>query len=253
MSNHFTAVGLPVVERDDLSRVIGAALRTAVAEPVGGRRTLAVWREESGAQLDVLLQRPRWRGQPTVECATPQYVGTALQTVRVTGVVDDACAGCALATVDVLEGGELLYPLAVAPARVAALRGQLEKWAASGEPVPASLVLVAENIAVYPDKAAFTAAMAGDDDVPGFAPESLVPVGLFGTDPPAPAALMHGTVTTVRRAVSSAFGAAFWHLTVRTFGEEFDVVVAADEVAEVEVGNVVAVQAWVCGRIGEVA
>lgn len=261
MSNHFTAIGLPVREREDLSRVIGAALRSAAAESIGGRRTLAVWREESGAELDVLLEKPRWRGEPTVECATPQFVGTARQTVRVTSVIDDECRGCALVTVEVLEAGETIYPLAVAPARVAALRGRLAQLARTGEPVDASIVMVAEEIEVYADESAYHAAQqagpeTGTDTArsPDFAAESLIPVGLFSEGgPPAPAALLHGTVTTARRTASAAFDAEFWQLTVRTFGEEFDVVVGVDDAPKIEVGNVVGVQAWVCGRIGEVA
>ncbi len=298
MSNHFTAMGLPVREREDLSRVIGSALRGAVVEPAGFRQTLAVWREH-GAGVDVLLRKARFRGEPTVECATPQFDGQSRQSVRVTGVMEDGdCAGCSVVTVEVLDGGEMLYPLAVAPARVAALRKWFGTLARSGEPVEASIVFVAEDIEVYADEAAFDATQGE----PGFAAESLIPVGLFtgraapeaagaawpgragpdaaagpdrdpgavagraGADAagrdagggaggaasgvPTPAALVHGVVTAARVVTSAAFGAAYAHLTVRTLGGEFDVVM--EKGADVAPGNVVAVQAWVCGQIGEV-
>jgi len=255
MSNHFTAMGLPVREPEDLSRVIGTALRGAAVEPAGGRLTLAVWREEPGAGVDVLLRKARWRGEPTVECATPQFDGAGRQTVRVTSVVDDGeCPGCALAMIEVLDGGQMLYPLAVAPARVVAVRPRLEELARSAEPIAASIVFVAEEIEVYADEAAFSAAQDTGGDFPGFATESLVPAGLFsGGERPASAALVHGVVTAARKVAGTTFDAPFWHLTVRTLGGEFDVVAGTEGVGEVAMGNVVAVQAWVCGRIGDVA
>jgi hypothetical protein len=245
MTNHFTAMGLPVREREDLSRVIGAALRGASVEPAGFRQTLAVWREPAGAGLDVLLRKARLLGEPTVECATPQFDGASRQSVRVTGVVDDGdCGGCALLTVELLEDGEMLYPLALAPARVVSLRKWFAGLAASREPVEASIVFVAEDLTVHADEAAFHATQTE----PGFAAESVIPVGLFSEEaPPAPAALVHGVVTATRTIQAAV---PYQHLTVRTLGGEFDVVTEETDVA---VGNVVAVQAWVCGRIGELA
>ena len=257
--NHFTAMGLPVHEQEDLPRVIGTALRAASTEPLGSRRTAATWRDGSGSGLDVLLRTARWRGEPTVECATPQFAGTLRQTARVTSVLADECVGCTLIAVEVLQGSELVYPLVLAPARVAALRRRLDELAKTGDPVEASIVFVAEDIDVYPDEAAFGAAQderavaGGDGREPArLGAESLIPTGLFGAAP-APAALVNGTVTAARRVGNDAFGTAFWHLTVRTFGGEYDVLADPDDVAEVPVGGVVAVQAWVCGQVAEVA
>ncbi len=247
MSNHFTAMGLPVREREDMSRVIMTALRGAAVEPVGGRQTVAVWREDAGNGVDVLLRTSRWRGEPTVECATPQFDGASRQRVRVTGIADDGdCAGCALVMVDVLDGDEMAYPLAVAPARVVAMRRRFEDLAKTRAAVDASIVFVAEEIEVYTDEAVFGAAQDSSEGIPGFAAESVIPAGLFGEGGPAAAALVHGVVTAARRIASAAFEETFLHLTVRTLGGEFDVVAADTAVA---VGNVVAVQAWVCGQI----
>jgi len=127
-------------------------------------------------------------------------------------------------------------------------------------------VFVAEEIEVYTDEAAFhaaqdsLAAQGSSAGIPAFAAESVIPAGLFGEGGPAAAALVHGVVTAARRIASAAFEETFLHLTVRTLGGEFDVVASAGEPAagvtgagrNVAVGNVVAVQAWVCGQIDSV-
>ena len=253
MTNHFTPLGLPVSDDKSAGQVIEAAYQAGTHEQVDPSTTVVSWRDPSGGGLDLLLTAPG-NGGTDLACASPQFVGGSRQSVRVNAIRPaDGCAGCALVEVEVLDGaGEGLYPLAVAPARIAASADRLAKMAERGTPVPASIVFVAEEIETYPDEAAFAAGQERGGDAPGFATESLIPVGLFpDREHPSAAALVHGVVTEARRLTNAWFGAEFWHLTVRTFGGLVDVVADPDGTGEIEPGAIVAVDGWACGQLGE--
>jgi len=248
---HFAAVGLPVAEPADLPALLECVFAESGQEPRSGAHTLS-WRDLSGGGVDVLVDPLH----PDGGCVTPQFDGESRHTVRLTRVVDDpeGCPGCTMVVVDVLRDGELLYPLVLAPARAAALTAgwRREVAAASAAPErPASLTFVAEFLQRWPDEDAFRA--APDADPAAWGSRSVVPVGPFTpTGPPQPYVVAHGHVTRAERRPSATFDTAFWHVRLSSYGGEYDVVIAEEEVpaqSPLRPGEVLRVRAWVCGRL----
>lgn len=246
MSERFTPVGIPIAGSGDFDTVLPKIMGgTPTYVPVPPDSWLLPWRDPSGGGLDVLLT-----GEGEIHCATPQYIGDSRQRVRLTGWTPNECAGCVLALVDLLDDSdEQLLPLAVSTTEVAV--GPARH--AIGSVLDASLVVLALQVDVYPDEAAFDLAQQAEwagEGLAGFAAHSMVPVGLFGSGVPTATVQAYGTVLDSRQRESETFGLPFWHLLVRSYGGTFDVMVAADKMSRVDSGAVVAVRGTMCGRIG---
>lgn len=242
--SHFSAMGVPGADREQFAAAVDR-IATAIGPwtEIGDGTRAASWRDPAGTGADVLVS-----ADDELVCLTPQFIGRSAQTV-VPGRIaaDPECRGCDLVQVEVQENGETAYPLVVAADRVLADRHRLQGLA--GAPTTARITLVAESVEVFHDAEAYYASQDGDG--PRFADRSLFPVGLFGEEPAA-TALATGYVIEAEVLRTELFGMPFHRIVLDTLGGRYDVVAAYDALPDgATAGQVVQVEAWVCGRIGD--
>jgi hypothetical protein len=215
---HFDSVGFPLSDRDEFGQMItdlvGRAEREAAAQ---GTRLL--WSDPSGARVAIFVND---RG--SIECAKPSFHGTTTIRIRKSSEIADpnGCGFCALSSVEVLDGDEMVYPLAFELDDVH--RGPLTARDARD----VSVTAFAEQIESWADEEAFG---AGQDPLrPQFAARSLIPSGLFnvGDDPrpPRAEASITGVVRRGERKTNAWTGTAFDWCELETFAATLDVVAA---------------------------
>ena len=239
MPGHFDSVGFPISDRDEFGRMITDLVGRAERETAAlGTRLL--WSDPSGARVAIFVND---RG--SIECAKPSFHGTT--TIRIDKPAEiadpDGCEFCALSSVEVLEGDEMVYPLAFELDDVH--RGPLT--ARDGHDV--SITAFAEQIETWADEEAFGASQ--DARRPRFAARSLVPSGLFNVgDDPRPLraeALITGIVRLGERKTNAWTGAAFDWCELETLAATLDVV-AASQPAPFATGQVIQGTFWLVAR-----
>lgn len=240
MASHFSAIGMPFADEDTyLEGVQRIAEAAGEPEELSESQLLYSWRDDSGAAADVLVEVAD--GQMDLRCITPRFDAASQQRIAVSAIhPDDECPGCGIAGVELKdENGEMAYPMFLAPARMPAIAAELA--VAQGKPRTAHIGLLAEELGVFADEAAFR---AGDGEEPGFAAESFIPMGMFGGDPE-PRVLCNGTVVAHQIRRNTLFGTDFGVLTVRSLAAEYDVAYDLNDHPDpVTEGMIVSVTGW---------
>ncbi|PJE98459.1 hypothetical protein CUT44_07045 [Streptomyces carminius] len=224
MTSHFGTIGLEVHDREEYAGLLRRLHGLGHAEPVGPGLTRVVWTGTGGARVELEIDE-----EGALTYALPALVPRGAP-VPVRGI---ALAPDGTAHVELLDGpgGEMLCPLPVELTDRAELRAL--GCAPGGAPTEGTLRLgaLAERIALHPDEAAYDAAQG--DREPRFAPDFLIPAGLFRPDDagpewaPSPHALFAGEVVAAERAESELTGGVFHRIRVRTVGGiEVDVAAA---------------------------
>lgn len=237
MASHFSALGIPFGDEDEyLQGVQRIADAAGAPEELPEGRLLYGWRDDSGAAADVLVSVAE--GQLSLECVTPLLTATARQQVTVAGLHPDECPGCTVVKVELNDtDGQMAYPMIVSPARMPAIATELADNL--GRPRTARIGLLAEELDVYADAAAFNA--AGEE--PRFAPESFVPMGMFGDAQPR--VLCNGVVAAQQTRRNSLFGNEFGVLRVRSLAADYDIAYDLSEhPGPVAAGMIVSVTGW---------
>jgi hypothetical protein len=216
MPSHFDNIGLGVT--DDFGRMITTLAARGESE-LGERGSRLLWSDPSGARLAAFVD-----DTGAIQCAKPSFAGRS--TVLARGASEtpepEGCPFCAVTTVEVLEGGELAYPLA------------LEREDAhrvlpmAGDSTPIVVCAFAQDISTWVDEDDYTASQ--DPAEPGFAPRSLIPSGLFSfsgePEPPQAMAIVTGVVARGGRRTNSYTGASFDWCELDTYAATVDVVAA---------------------------
>jgi len=224
MASHFGAIGLEVRDQQEYGELLHRLYGLGRAEPVGEGATRVVWSGAGGTRVEL-----EFDGEGALTYVLPCLVPRGAP-VPVRGI---ALAPDGTAHMELLdgEGGEMLCPLPVELTDRAELRalGRGE----AGAPREGSLRLsaLAERIDLHADEAAYDAAQG--DREPKFAPDFLIPAGLFRPDDadrewtPTAHALFAGGVVAAERTESEISGEAFHRIRVRTIGGiEVDVAAA---------------------------
>ncbi|CAM3104647.1 hypothetical protein [Stackebrandtia soli] len=242
MASHFGAIGMPFTDEESYMDGIRRIADAAEEQVELGDSLILTWKDSSGAALDIVLSQQE--DGVSLECVAPRFDGGNTAALAVTGVVDDECAGCVTVGVEVHEGGEMAYPMIVAPARIAAERDKLTATIGTGA-ATARLGLLAEDVTVFADQEA----MSADETLGKFSSESFIPTGMFGDS--APRVLCNGTVVAAERRLNTLFDTPFWVLRVHSYGGDYDLVCSTDDLPDgVRVGQIVSATAWVTADFG---
>ncbi|WP_051716964.1 hypothetical protein [Streptomyces megasporus] len=235
MASRFGAIGLEVRGRREYGELLRRLYGLGRAEPVGGGALRVVWTGAGGARVELEID-----GEGVLRYVLPCLVprGTPVPVRGITPTPDGTTH------VELLdgEGGETLCPLPVELTD----RAEPRALARGGDGAPTEghlrLSALAERIELHADAAAYDAAQGGRE--PRFAPDFLVPVGLFRPEDagrewaPTAHALFAGEVTAVERVESEIGGGVFHRLRVRTLGGiEVDVAAADAHLAKAPVAG----------------
>ncbi len=237
MPDHLACVGFDIQSNDALGElVMGLAQVSRREEGAGGTRLH--WEDDSGAAFAMFVDE---RG--SIVCGKPTFRRGPNIAARPTVAIADprGCPFCGIENVEVLQLGEMAYPLAI----------ELDDWhlgpidAASARPEMHATAF-AETLTVYADESGFADHRATEDLQ--MATKSLIPTGLFtgGSSPVTARARFTGFVQSAATPTNSFTGIAFRTARVETFAMTIDVVapLSADAMAP---GNVVQGDFWIVG------
>ncbi|MBN3928441.1 hypothetical protein IQ279_02060 [Streptomyces verrucosisporus] len=224
MTSHFGAIGLKAGSRQEYGELLRRLYALGRAEPVDGGSMRVVWTGSGGARVELEIDC-----EGSLTHVLPALVPRGAP-VPVRGI---ALAPDGVAHMELLDGvgGRTLCPLPVELTDRVELRALGRRQGGAPTEGFVRLSALAERIDLYEDRAAYDAAQRGRE--PAFAPEYLIPSGLFRPDDsgrdwaPAAQALFAGGVVTAERVENEIGGGAFHRLRVRTLGGiEVDVAVS---------------------------
>ena len=248
MPGHFECIGLESQEEvvQAIERAVKGHFETQRAD--GGTRF--IWRDLEGARLVVNAD-----SSGAVVCATPSFAGeTSVEVEEEEIIRDSECDFCSRLSVNVLEDGDLVYPLAV----------QTEEMEPDRELVEGkrrlSITLFVEEAELWTDETAYDASF--DSSQMRFASQSLIPVGTFPPNfperrrfwqrsrhKPTAHALVTGVVNETRTRRNSATEREFAWANLESLGARYDIVAPLEAVGGgFSPGNVVQASCWVIAR-----
>ena len=248
MPGHFECIGLESHEEvvEAIERAASGHLETERSD--GGSRF--IWRDLDGARLVVNTD-----SGGAVVCAAPSFAGETSVDVEEQEIVRDSeCAFCSRLLVNVLEDGELVYPLAA----------QTEEMRPDRQVVEGkrrlSITLFVEEAELWTDEMAYDETSASSEI--RFAPRSLIPVGTFPPNfpkrrrfwqrrryEPTAQALVTGVVSEARTRRNSATEREFAWANLESLGASYDIVAPLEAVGGgFSSGNVVRASCWAIAR-----
>jgi hypothetical protein len=245
MANRFSDLGFAVETKDDLHALLDAAIEAGEMSALDPQHYLCwtpgsgieIWLSAEGNMLLGVAPHFGEAGTVTVGAVELSFADEAQLDGRLRAWMDPP-------TGDPTTGA---YPFVCALVEGRAHREHL----AQPTCVTLQLAAFAESLTCWPDDAAYAAATAESEAQ--FAPESVIPAGLFTTEPPSPEALVTGHVLAVERRVNPATGAAFYVLRLHTYGN-LDLTLLADPALLATppvIGGVAQAVCWLSGRIIE--
>jgi hypothetical protein len=253
MASHFEAIGFDFADEAEFAQLVERAAGEGKRRTRKDGGVSALWRDESGASVAVHLDI-----DAALVCAAPSFAATSRVSARINGVAaDPECPFCSVLVAEVLENGEVIYPLVVQLENI----DEVLESDVGGREAELALAAFAVEIQVWPDERTYEEAV--DQDVP-LASQSLIPTGLFTPEPkrrgllrrkkaagpPQPHALVTGVVETAATLRNAASGLEFIHARVATYGPVVDVLASAGDVTTpVTPGNVVQSNSWLIGRL----
>jgi hypothetical protein len=217
--------------------IVETAERTELVD--GGMHYLA--RDSSNALTAINVS-----AEDVVECVTPSFAAThEIRVVPRSFIADAECRFCDRMYLEVVdEEGEMAYPLAVQLHDIGVARETMPLDA----PATARLTGFADDLATWPDEAAYEAAQAGQE--PPLGAESLIPTGLFtdGDQEAVAHMLLTGRVMAADVKQNDWTGEKFRWALARTFGGDYELV-APMEAPSLEPSAIVQGHFWVVGSV----
>ena len=243
VANHFSSIGFVVESQDAFESLAMQAANAAEPEETASGFYLP-W--EVGSGIEIWAQATM--GREVIGC-NPHFAGKARMRIGVTqpfvdpsNALEGALEGWADPKPDAKEGA---YPIRIDVPDFELAAESLELPAI----VDVQIAAFAHTLRCHDDEKAFDAAQGKGAKM---APESLIPTGLFAPEnaPHRAEAAAVGRVLAFERLVNPESHRAFFHVHVRTYGGELDVV-ADPEVMEgtPKVGGIVEGTFWLSGRI----
>lgn len=244
MANLFAALGFGIDTREKFSeqslRVAEAGERIAL--PGGGEYRR--WSPGAGVELWARIARGEVVGM------NPHFAGDAIIRAGIAGRFRDPGASALDGMYQVWpeptshdpESGSTTFVID-APDFALHDRVRLPRIA------PVQVAAFAFELSAFADEEAYGASQTGELK---YAPESLLPTGLFGEGGgvPAPEAMLSGRVLATELRINPATGNPFRWARVRTWGGEIDVVAEPSLIdGEVVEGGIVRGSFWLTGRI----
>lgn len=237
--SHFSAIGFDVSDPAEFGRLVTELAAIGDRED-GALGTRLLWADPSGAELAVFVR------DMSIECTKPTFAGRSRLLVRAAGMTADprGCAFCEMARVEVFDGDEMAYPLALELDDI-----HLGALPVSDELTPIAVTAFAEGIEVWPDVAAYNEANGSGSG--HLAAQSLIPSGLFGPGgnerPPRAEAIITGVVTAAERRTNGHSARPFDWCQVETYAATLDVVTDVESELFAP-GQVVQGTFWLVGR-----
>jgi hypothetical protein len=237
--SHFNAVGFDASDREGFSSLVSSLAVMGDRED-GSLGTRLLWTDPSGAAIAVFVR------DMSIECAKPTFVARSRLLVRPVGATTDprGCAFCAISTVEVFDGDEMAYPLAIELDDI-----HLGPLPVGDELVPIAVAAFAEAIEVWADIDAYSESTGSDSG--RLAARSLIPSGMFGPEggdrPLRAEAIITGVVTEAERKTNSQSARPFDWCQIETYAATIDLVSEARP-EEFAPGQVVQGTFWLVGR-----
>lgn len=263
MASHFECIGFSVEDPAGLESLLTDLLSQTTPEARADGGWFYEQRDESGAAVIAWVS-----DTGETECFSPAFAGRSRLRVRPTAYIEDPeCRFCDRLQVEVVdEDGEMFYPLPIEVDDIGLRRETIPLNPPAA--VEATITGFAETLASWPNEEAFSndpqtklgsskrrsyrrlRKEKAEEPVVGFAPESLVPIGMFGDGPPSAHALIHGRILQSERRTNAASGGDFFWAAVQTLGGVYDLVAgvrAGPDALSPE--DIVQAQCWMTGRI----
>lgn len=252
MAGHFEAIGFELADEEALAQVVERAVAEGEPRARTDGGTTRLWRDASGASVVVHLDE-----SGAIWCTAPSFPATSTFPVRVNGTAaDPECRFCSVLMVEVLDDGEMIYPLA---AQLESIDEALERDF-DGQEHELALTAFGEEVEVWPDETSYNE-QPGEE--PRLGPQSLIPSGLFVPEEkrsflrrrrpetgPRAQAIITGIVETAETLRNESSGGEFQHARVATYGPTLDVVISSQDVpTALAPGNVVQGTFWLIGRL----
>jgi hypothetical protein len=237
--SHFNAIGFDASDREGLNALVSSLAVLGERED-GSLGTRLLWTDPSGAAIAVFVR------DMSVECVKPTFVARSRLLVRPVRATADprGCAFCAVSTVEVFDGDEMAYPLAIELDDI-----HLGPLPLGEALVPIAVTAFTEAIEVWSDVDAYNEHTGSESG--RLAAQSLIPSGIFGpegTDRPLRAeAIITGVVTAAERKTNNESARPFDWCQVETYAATIDVVSEA-RAEELAPGQVVQGTFWLVGR-----
>ena len=237
--SHFNAIGFDASDREGFNALVSSLAVLGERED-GSLGTRLLWTDPSGAAIAVFVR------DMSIECAKPTFAGGSRLVVSPAGATADpaGCAFCAINKMDVFDGDEMAYPLAIELDDI-----HLGPLPVGDDLVPIAVTAFAETITVWSDVDAYNESKASEEHPP--APRSLIPSGMFapggGERPLRAEAIITGVVTAAERKTNNESARPFDWCQVETYAATIDVVSDA-RAEELAPGQVVQGTFWLVGR-----
>ena len=163
--SHFSAVGFDDSDREAFSALVKSLAVLGERED-GSLGSRLLWADPSGAAIAVFVR------DMSIECVKPTFAASSRLLVRPMGATADpaGCAFCAINKVDVFDGDEMAYPLAIELDDI-----HLGPLPVGDDLVPIAVTAFAEAIEVWSDVDAYSESSGSDSG--RLAARSLVPSG----------------------------------------------------------------------------
>ncbi len=243
MPSHFSSIGFPVQDQDELQGLAARAIESGRRiETASG--AYVQWRERNGAEVWVQLDR-----DGAVIGVNPHFAGRAAIRVGLTrevfrqgfSLLDGAFYGWVNPTDGTSRDGE--YPLVFDSPDFLVHRPNLPAV------LDAQIAAFAHEIQVYADEKAY------EDAGASLAPEAFIPSGLFtpsmeSIEPPNADAIITGRVVQCSTFTNWVTGSKYEWALVHALGGEFDVVIDPGILQTgIHPGNIVTGSFWLSGRL----
>lgn len=246
MPNHFTSLGFDVDNADDFERLVARASRDGdpIAAPSGYYlhyridEQVELWVQATpiGDLLDCV---PHYSGESRLR------IGVADLIRRADRPLDGSVYGWVNPTGPRADGGD--YPVVIKIPDYEIFRARV----APQSVVTMQVTAFTNEIAVFESDESFAEAQVERRKM---AAESFIPAGLFsdgdvGRTPEAHA-IFSGHVRSITARTNPRTGKNFYHMTVSTFGGEYDVVTDSALLPQApEIGWVIRGSFWLSGRL----
>lgn len=242
MASHFDCIGIPVKDRASFDKIVQEFARKGEAERFPSGYSFVRWQDSSGAGLAIHML------DNAVQCVTPFFRGrTHLRARPTQWISDGGCRYCDILMLENLdENQEMQYPLAIQVDSIEGVRPSLKL----GSAIEFQVAGFAEAIEAWVSRDDYYGSQSHQKFKLGA--EFFIPTGTFSLSkqgrPISARASIHGTVLSVHSLVNSETGVGFRHLTLRSYGGNYDIVTTSQSLARTpEPGWIVRADCWMVG------
>lgn len=235
--SHFSDIGFHINTPEDFDRLLTSAVSFGEVLPAR-RGTYVLWSPDGAIEMWVQTNH-----EDQVVGVNPHYNGRGRLTLTVEATHWNE---------DIPLDGSLIGSGTMEPLRLMVDMPDFDLVEAQLIPdseVTLQIAAFAHTLAAFSDEADFAANSYKMESGEGFAPESLVPTGLFLEEATAEV-FLSGRVIQAEQRVNPITKAAFWHVLAQTFGGTLDVVADPALVnGEPQAGGLVQGTFWLSARL----